>query len=85
MTWRDHCRPIIARVLAENEGKSVKEIRAALKAVYPFGLREHHPYKIWLDEIACQMGLKKPIRLLKPRQAPPADPRQDTMDFGDRR
>ncbi len=83
MTWRDHCRPIIARVLAEYSGKSVREVRAALKAAYPYGIREHHPYKIWIDEIARQMGRKRPIWHSGPRPAPPPDPRQIGMDFGE--
>lgn len=58
-SWRDRCRPIIARVLAENQGKSEKEIRKALKDAYPFYEREYHPYKIWLDEIKVQMGKRK--------------------------
>lgn len=82
-TWRDHCRPIIARVLAEHAGETTPQIRAALKAVYPFGLFQYHPYKIWLDEIARQMGRKPPLQ--KPGQRPPQppDPRQDTIDFGE--
>ncbi len=83
MTWRDHCRPIIAAVLAEHAGESVKQLRAALKAAYPYSLREHHPYKIWNDEIARQMGRKPPLQKPGPRPAPPPDPRQDGFDFGD--
>jgi hypothetical protein len=54
-TWRDCARPIIARVLKENEGKTEKEIRAALREAYPWGELAHHPYKIWCDEIHVQM------------------------------
>lgn len=58
-TWRDHCRPIIKKVLEENKDKSEKEIKLALKNAYPYGMRKYHPYKIWLDEIKVQRGLKQ--------------------------
>jgi len=59
MTWREHCRPIIAKVLADNKGKTEKEIKKALQAAYPYGERARHPYKIWCDEIKVQRNLKK--------------------------
>lgn len=59
MTWREHARPIIAKVLADNEGKTEKEIRKALREAYPYGQRSMHPYKIWCDEIKVQRGQKK--------------------------
>lgn len=59
MTWREHARPIIAKVLADNKDKSEKEIRKALRDAYPYGERARHPYKIWCDEIKVQRGLKK--------------------------
>jgi hypothetical protein len=64
VTWRDKAKPIIARVLVENEGKTEAEIRAALRLAYPFGPREMFPYKIWCDEIRVQMG-KKPIKTIQ--------------------
>jgi hypothetical protein len=57
--WRRKAAPIIAQVLAETNGQSEKEIRAALRAAYPFGPREHHPYRIWLDEIRVQTGRRR--------------------------
>lgn len=59
MTWRDKVRPLIARVIKANEGKSLSEIRKALREAYPFGERRYWPYKIWCDEIRFQLGLKK--------------------------
>jgi hypothetical protein len=58
--WRNSATPIIARVIAEHKGESESEIRMALRAAYPFGERKHHPYKIWLDECAVQLGKKLP-------------------------
>jgi len=50
-TWRQSAAPIIAAVLKETKDLPEKEIKAALKEAYPFGVRAHHPYKVWLDEI----------------------------------
>ena len=58
-TWRDHARPIVARVLTETAGQSEEAIKKALFDAYPFGMREYHPYKIWLDEIRVQRGKKR--------------------------
>jgi hypothetical protein len=54
MTWREECAPIIHGVLERTRGKPDKEIKAALRAAYPWGERSHHPYKIWLSEIKRQ-------------------------------
>jgi len=59
--WRREATPIIAKVIEDSKGKSLKEIKAALREVYPFGERRYHPYKVWLDECQRQLGLKWPI------------------------
>ena len=61
MTWRARATPIIRDVLARTAGQPEKAIKRALVDAYPFGPREHHPYKIWLDEIRRQRG-KRPNR-----------------------
>jgi hypothetical protein len=54
-TWRNIARPIIMKVLNENEGADEKTIRKGFnRSLYPFGARENHPYKVWLDEINVQ-------------------------------
>lgn len=58
-TWRQIAKPIISKVLRENEGEDVRAIKKALREVYPFGERKYHPYKIWCDEIRVQLGLKE--------------------------
>jgi len=58
-TWRDTCAPIIARVLAETKDQPEEKIKKALFEAYPFGEREHFPYKVWLDEIQNQRHAKK--------------------------
>jgi len=72
--WRQHAAPIIARVLEETKGKPDKEIRAALRAAYPFGPRQYHPYRIWCDEIRVQTGR---------RRAPKPDGRQQALLLDD--
>ena len=80
--WRAHAAPIIARVLVETAGKPPKEVRAALRAAYPFGVRRHHPYRIWCDEIRVQTGRRKisgVVRRLQARPPLPPDERQQEL------
>lgn len=58
-SWRDSAKEIISQVLKDNEGKNLKEKRAALRNAYPWGERAMHPYKIWCDECRVQLGIKK--------------------------
>jgi hypothetical protein len=60
-SWRREAAPIVEEVLRETAGQDEKVIRGALRAAYPFGERQYHPYKIWLDEIKRQRGAKWPI------------------------
>lgn len=55
-TWRDIARPIIAQVIADLGTEDTAKLRKALRAAYPFGEREYHPYKIWCHEIRVQLG-----------------------------
>ena len=57
-TWREKAAPIIAAGLAKYPEDN-RERKKALRDAYPFGVREYHPYKIWLDEIRRQTGRKK--------------------------
>ncbi len=80
--WRRVAAPIIAKVLAESRGKPEAEVRAALRAAYPFGPHRHHPYRIWLDEIRIQTGLRpidSHVRRLQGRRPEPPDPRQQNL------
>lgn len=57
--WREHARNVIRDTLAGLSANADDKIkRAALRDAYPFGPREHHPYKIWCDEVR---------RVLKPK------------------
>ena len=57
-TRRDRYRPIIAATLEATKGQSEQVIKMALRAAFPDLPREHHPYKVWLDEIKVQRGVK---------------------------
>lgn len=79
-SWRTHARKVIRRVLAENAGKSEKEIRKAISDAYPFGERKYHPYKIWLDEVKIQTGKKVKHPYRQPLRKPqPVDPNQGVL------
>ena len=83
--WRGISAPIIARVLVETASKPPAEVRAALRAAYPFGVRRHHPYRIWCDEIRVQTGRLKisgVVRRLQGRPRLPPDERQQGL-FGE--
>lgn len=56
-SWRNTAAPIIAECLKQYPDDE-KALRAALRAAYPFGERQYHPYKIWLNEIQRQRGLR---------------------------
>lgn len=80
--WRQVAAPIITKVLAETAGKPNGEIRAALRAAYPFGVRKHHAYKIWLDEIRIQTGrrgIDSRVRRSQGRLPLPLDTRQQML------
>ena len=82
--WRRKAAPFIAEVLTANAGRPEHVIRAALRAAYPFGPREHHPYRIWLDEIRVQTGRRRlngRQQLLQGRPPEPPDSRQAEL-FG---
>lgn len=81
--WRNTAAPIIAKVIAEHQGDA-KGMRKALRDAYPFGQRKYHPYKIWIDEVARQLGRKPKLgtvgrRTLERRAV--ADERQIRMDL----
>lgn len=63
--WRERARQVIARILASNPGKSPQELRRLIREAYPFGPRQHHPYRIWCDEVKRAIGPEK-----APKQGP---------------
>lgn len=81
--WRRTSAEIIAGVLKANEGRPEAEIRKAISEAYPFGQRKYHPYKIWLSEIARQMGKNQMFKLRHPGRRQlmsiDPDPRQESL------
>jgi len=55
MTWREHCSPIIRRVISETGTDDIKLLRKKLRDVYPYGEKKYWPYKVWLSEIKDQI------------------------------
>lgn len=52
--WRSRARNVISvtKALAKQEGiADPNAILERVNAAYPFGVREYHPYRIWLDEV----------------------------------
>lgn len=49
-TWRDTAKRTIARVIQENPDADYKTFKKKLKDAYPFGRREHFPYKVWCEQ-----------------------------------
>ena len=56
-TWRQVYAPRIAKIIKDNEGKSVKEIKKILQEANPgqYGWM----IKTWANEYMCQLGLSK--------------------------
>lgn len=50
MSWRDIAEHVIHQVdQALPTDAPLADRVKAIDAAYPFGVRDHHPYKIWLD------------------------------------
>jgi hypothetical protein len=81
MTWREHISPMIEKTIAHcrAKGLDMKATRRALREANPYRDGPHWPYRIWCDEVRCQLGLK-PRKSTSPRQAKTAkeqaDPKQ---------
>ena len=56
-TWRELYAPRIAKIIQDNKGKSVKELKKILQEANPgqYG----HMIKTWANEYMCQLGLSK--------------------------
>lgn len=58
--WRDKSSAVIQQLIQQNPGADEKTLRTLISQAYPYGQREHHPYKIWLDEVKKAMPRKFP-------------------------
>lgn len=78
--WRNKATEVIKAVIAEVGTDDEKALRSALRTAYPFGEKRYHPYKIWLDEIAVQLGKKPSADSRKRRERiTPVDPKQQNL------
>ena len=52
-SWRDRAREEIRKLIEQGKSLGIEgpALERFVRSQYPFGLREHHPYKIWLDEM----------------------------------
>lgn len=51
--WRKTARAVVTQALADAAEHNLDEqqTRRLISSRYPFGQRQYHPYKIWLDEV----------------------------------
>lgn len=58
--WRVEARRVIDEVLNTlSPNATFYQKRKAVSLAYPFGPRENHPYKVWLDEVKKAISVKK--------------------------
>lgn len=50
-SWREGAVRVIDKVVRENPTARGKDLRKLLFDAYPFGIRRHHPYRIWCEEV----------------------------------
>ena len=66
--WRVYSREVIEKVAREVGTEDKDKLRKAISAAYPFGPREHYPYKIWLSEVRDFMNAADRRMAGKPAQ-----------------
>ncbi|GAA4002855.1 hypothetical protein GCM10022631_12010 [Deinococcus rubellus] len=71
--WQSRAGKVIWPIVeaGRKAGEAPKAVLAQIDAAYPFGAREHHPYKMWLAvrrEAVRRLGLEKAA--LAPKLAP---------------
>ena len=54
-SWRRIAAPIISDIIRTHSDETEKEIRATLRAAYPFGERKRWPYTVWCSEVNIQL------------------------------
>lgn len=56
--WRTQAVRVIREVLETiPDGLSRRDVRNALDARYPFGLKQYHPYKVWCSAVRDMVGV----------------------------
>lgn len=59
MTRRQEAQSVIAQIQRANPQAKGETLRKLLSDAYPFGIKENHPYKIWLEEVNKVCGRSK--------------------------
>ena len=49
-TWGEISKRVIAKVIEQNPDAEYKVFKKLLRDAYPFGRREHFPYKAWCKQ-----------------------------------
>jgi len=65
-TWRMHANAVIAQVRAAHPDAAGDELRALLRAAYPFGERRYWPYAVWCQCVREACGLPRRCQIVKP-------------------
>lgn len=81
MYWRDCANRAIEAAMASGRaaGLDGRDLERHVSEAYPFGPRENHPYKIWLDACRKAFGRHKP----KAKAGANVVPGQGTLFGGD--
>ena len=74
LSWRQRARPIIKKVIAENDDQPFPVISAALRAAYPFGeIRQCREYKVWCSERAYRLKLRELRKKIEKKKESPIE------------
>lgn len=57
MTWRESAIRVIEKVIDQYGTTDPKELKKKLFEAYPFGQREHYPYKVWCEEVKKRIAI----------------------------
>ena len=57
-TWRQYLAPLVEAVILEVGTDDMPKLRKALREAFPAKPRKRYPYRVWLDEINVQLGVK---------------------------
>lgn len=73
MTWRERSWRHVQAAVAEGEARGLdgKDLEKFVRSEYPFGIREHWPYKVWCDVVKEAFGRRQTRRRKPPQQADP--------------
>jgi hypothetical protein len=72
--WRDISLKVIQKVVAQVGTDDLKALKKALQLAYPFGQRQHYPYKCWLREQKRALAEAKGGWRALPKQRRPWEP-----------